>query len=51
MLGKENKTNPLDVTMRQVEIANSRLKLDPGLIEKTVTARKITLDIIQKTLY
>jgi glutamate dehydrogenase (NAD(P)+) len=34
MLGKENKIHPLDVATRQVEIAASRLKLDPGLCEK-----------------
>jgi glutamate dehydrogenase (NAD(P)+) len=34
ILDKENKIHPLDVAMRQVEIAASRLKLDPGLCGK-----------------
>ena len=31
---KKNKINPLDVAMRQVDIAAAKLNLDPGLCEK-----------------
>lgn len=34
MANKEKKINPLDVAMRQVDIAAERLKLDPGICEK-----------------
>jgi len=34
MTEKEKKINPLDVAMRQVDIAAERLKLDPGIGEK-----------------
>lgn len=34
MITEKNKINPLDVAMRQVDIASERLKLDPGLLEK-----------------
>ncbi len=34
MPGAERKINPLDVAMRQVDIAAERLKLDPGIGEK-----------------
>jgi hypothetical protein len=31
MTEKEKKINPLDVAMRQVDIATEHLKLDPGI--------------------
>lgn len=34
MATKQQKINPLDVAMRQVDIAAERLKLDPGVCEK-----------------
>jgi glutamate dehydrogenase (NAD(P)+) len=34
MANKSNRINPLDVAMKQVEIAAERLKLDPGIYEK-----------------
>jgi len=34
MANKEKKINPLDVAMKQVDIAAERLKLDPGICEK-----------------
>jgi len=35
MTNKAKKINPLDVAMKQVDIAAAKLKLDPGLVEKT----------------
>jgi len=35
MTNKAKKINPLDVAMKQVDIAAEKLKLDPGLVEKT----------------
>lgn len=34
MTNKENKINPLDVAMKQVDIAAEKLRLDSGLCEK-----------------
>jgi glutamate dehydrogenase (NAD(P)+) len=36
----KNKINPLDVALRQVEIASEKLKLDPGLLEKTKQTKR-----------
>ena len=41
---KENRINPLDVAMRQVDIGAEKLKLDPGLCEKIKqTKRELTV--------
>jgi len=41
---KERKINPLDVAMKQVDIAAEHLKLDPGIIEKIkCTQRELTV--------
>jgi len=37
---KETKINPLDVAMEQVDIAAEKLKLDPGLVEKTKQTKR-----------
>jgi glutamate dehydrogenase (NAD(P)+) len=36
----KNKINPLDVALRQVDIASEKLKLDPGLLEKTKLTKR-----------
>jgi glutamate dehydrogenase (NAD(P)+) len=44
MTTKEKKISPLDVAMRQVDIAAERLKLDPGICEKIKqTKRELTV--------
>jgi len=40
MANKEKKINPLDVAMKQVDIAAEKLKLDPGLVEKTKQTKR-----------
>jgi glutamate dehydrogenase (NAD(P)+) len=41
---QEKKINPLDVAMKQVEIAAARLQLDPGICEKIkLTQRELTV--------
>jgi len=41
---KKDKIKPLDVALRQVDIASEKLKLDPGLLEKTKqTKRELTV--------
>jgi len=40
MVNKEKKINPLDVAMKQVDIAAEKLKLDPGLVEKTKQTKR-----------
>jgi glutamate dehydrogenase (NAD(P)+) len=40
MANKEKKINPLDVAMKQVEIAAERLKLDPGICEKIKNTKR-----------
>ena len=40
MSNKKGRINPLDVAMRQVDIAAERLKLDPGLREKIKQAKR-----------
>jgi len=43
-MGQEKKINPLDVAMKQVDIAAERLKLDPGIVEKIRhTQRELTV--------
>ena len=44
MLDVKDKINPLDVALRQVDIASEKLKLDPGLVERTkLTKRELTV--------
>jgi glutamate dehydrogenase (NAD(P)+) len=40
MSDKPIKINPIDVAMRQVDIAAEKLKLDPGLVEKTKQTKR-----------
>jgi len=40
MSNKKDRINPLDVAMRQVEIAAERLKLDLGVREKIKQAKR-----------
>jgi glutamate dehydrogenase (NAD(P)+) len=40
MANKEKKINPLDVAMKQVDIAAERLKLDPGICEKIKNTKR-----------
>ena len=46
MESKKNKINPLDVAMKEVNIAAERLKLDPGICEKIKhTKRKLIVHL------